>query len=228
MKRMLKIMGGLIVFVAVLIVAFYYANNEDLPTGKQGAEADALAHKMLKAIHNEAYKTTRFIEWSFREKHFYKWDKKKNIVEVTWDNNKVILHTKHPEKSEVFIDEKQTFRVELIDKAILYFKNDRFWLIAPHTVFDKNVERRLVQHNNKNALLVTYKTENNTLGDSYLWILDDNNIPIRYKMWVSISPTNGMDATWEDWITTNSGTKLPKNHKLKKNEINMGNVKAYN
>jgi len=229
MKRMLTIVGGLVLLVLALLYGYYLINNEDLPTGKQGVAADALAHKMLKAINHEAYKNTRFIEWSFRGKHFYKWDKKNNIVEVSWDKNKVILNTKHPEKSEVFKDGKQTFDVKLVDKAILYFNNDSFWLVAPHKVFGDRIERRLVKHNGKDALLVTYKTEGSTPGDSYLWILDDNGMPTAFKMWVSIIPTGGMDATWEDWITTASGTKLARNHKLlKKGEINMGNVKGYN
>ncbi len=228
MKKMLKIIGGLVVFVAILITVFYFVNNEDLPSGKQGKAADELAQKMLKSIHNDAYKTTRFIEWSFRGKHFYKWDKTNNIVTVSWDKNKVILNTKHPEKSEVFVDGKQTFKVDLVDKAILYFNNDSFWLVAPHKLFGDGIERRLVQHNGKDALLVTYNAGGSTPGDSYLWILDDNYMPKAYKMWVSIIPTGGMDATWEDWITTNSGTKLPKNHKLMKGEINMGDVKGYN
>jgi len=228
MTKTLKIIVLLIVFVALLILGYFYANNEDLPTGKQGIEADALANKMLTAINNDAYKTTRYIEWSFRGKHYYKWDKQNNIVEVSWDENKVILHTKTPHKSEVFINGKQTFRVELVDKAIKIFNNDSFWLVAPHMVFGDGIERRLVQHENKDALLITYKSGGSTPGDSYLWILDDNGLPISYKMWVSIIPTGGMDATWSDWITTDSGTKLPKTHKLMKGEINMGDVKGYN
>lgn len=228
MKRTLKIIGILILFVVGLIFAYYYKNNETLPSGKQGIEADALAHKILKAIDNDAFKTTRYLEWSFREKHFYKWDKQESIVEVQWEENRVILHTKSPEKSEVFIDGKQTFRVELVDKAILFFNNDSFWLIAPHKVFDDGVERRLVKHENKDALLVTYKTGGSTPGDSYLWILNDEGLPTSYKMWVSVIPTGGMDATWEGWITTASGTKLPTNHLLSFGELNMGEVKAYN
>ncbi len=229
MKKLLRNIGLTILFSGVLIFAFYLKNNEDLPTGKQGIEADALANKMLKAINHNAYKNTRFLEWNFRGKHFYKWDKKNDIVKVSWDKNKVILDIKSPQKSKVFIDGRQTFRVKLVDDAIKFFKNDRFWLVAPHTVFDNKTERRLVKHNSKDALLVTYNTGgNDNPKDSYLWILDDNGMPTSYKMWVSIIPTDGMDATWSDWITTASGTKLSRKHKMKKGEIDMGDVKGYN
>lgn len=36
-------------------------------------------------------------------------------------------------------------------------------------------------------------------------------------------------ATWDDWITTESGTLLPTNHTFSSGRnLSMGNVKAYN
>ena len=201
---------------------------ETLPTGTQGKEADALATKMLKAINHMAYKNTRFLEWSFRGSRFYKWDKQNNIVEVKWSKNKVILHTKSPEKSEVFVDEIKVENKELIKKATNYFNNDSFWLVAPHKVFEKGIERRLVKYEGKDTLLITYTTGGSTPGDSYLWILDSQGIPTSYKMWVSVMPDGGVESTWDGWKITESGTKLPTTHKLKNGELNMGEVKGYN
>jgi len=228
MKKIFKIIGILILVVAIAIAAYYYANNESLPTGKQGIEADALASKMLHAINHEAYTTTRFLEWSFRGKHNYKWDKQQHVVEVQWNNIKAILHTKSPEKNELFVDGELTKNKELIQKAIDYFNNDSFWLIAPHKVFEDGIERRLVPYNGKNALLITYTTGGSTPGDSYLWILNEEGLPTHYKMWVSILPAGGMKATWEGWITTASGTKLPTTHKILGSALDMGGVKGYN
>jgi hypothetical protein len=40
---------------------------------------------------------------------------------------------------------------------------------------------------------------------------------------------NGVNATWEDWITTESGALLPTNHAFDSgNKLSMGEVKAYN
>lgn len=228
MKKLFKILGVLLLVGAILLAVFYFKNNESLPTGKQGPEADALATKMLEALNYEAYKDTRFIEWSFRGKHFYKWDKQKNIVEVSWDTNKVILHTKSPEKSVVLVNEKEVKDNKILQKAIDYFNNDSFWLVAPYKVFENGIERRIVQYEGKDALLITYTTGGSTPGDSYLWILDENGRPTSYKMWVSIIPTGGMEATWSDWVTTESGAILPTKHEMSVGTLNMENVKAYN
>jgi hypothetical protein len=40
---------------------------------------------------------------------------------------------------------------------------------------------------------------------------------------------DGRKATWEDWITSESGTLLPKMHTFGNNrKLSMGEVKAYN
>ena len=144
------------------------------------------------------------------------------------DNYKVLLDTKAPKNSTVFIDEVKTENSEALQKATDFFNNDSFWLIAPHKVFEDGIERRIVKYKEKDALLITYTSGGSTPGDSYLWILDENNLPIAYKMWVSIIPTGGMEATWEGWITTASGTKLPSTHILSIGELSMGEVKGYN
>ncbi|GFD82798.1 hypothetical protein KUL118_56600 [Tenacibaculum sp. KUL118] len=228
MKKLFKTLGILLLIGAIILAVFYFKNNESLPTGKQGPKADALATKMLEALNYEAYKDTRFIEWSFRGKHFYKWDKQENIVEVSWNTNKVILHTKSPEKSVVLVNEKEVKNNEILQKAIDYFNNDSFWLVAPYKVFENGIERRIIQYEGKDALLITYTTGGSTPGDSYLWILDENGRPTSYKMWVSIIPTGGMEATWSDWVTTESGAILPTKHEMPVGTLDMGDVKAYN
>lgn len=231
MKKILKIS----LFIIVLLIAgaflFGYINNEPLPNNKKGADADALANKMLLALNEKAYDTTKTLEWSFRGQHNYKWYKQENKVEVSWKKNKVILHTKSPEQSVVYIDGKQTNNTELTKKANDYFNNDSFWLVAPYKVFDEGVERSIVEHNGKDALLATYKSGGTTPGDSYLWILDENYMPTSFKMWVKIIPIGGLEATWDNWFTAESGCKLPTSHKLPLIggiEINMGKVKASN
>jgi len=93
------------------------------------------------------------------------------------------------------------------------FRNKHFYKwYKQDKVFDTGTERSLVKYKDKDALLVTYTSGGSTPGDSYLWILDDNYIPISYKMWVKIIPIGGFEATWSDWITTDAGFKLPAKH----------------
>ena len=127
MKTIFKTLGVLLLLFFLIIGGYYFINNEKLPTGNQGKKADDLAVKMLTALNNEAFKNTEVIEWSFRGKHFYKWYKKEHIVIVYWKKNKVILHTKQPDKSEVFVDGLQTANEEIRIQARDYFNNDSFW-----------------------------------------------------------------------------------------------------
>ena len=172
MKRFFKFIAIILLLFFSAICFYYYANNETLPEGNQGIEADTLATKMLKALNYDAYENLEILEWSFRGKHFYKWHKKEHIVAVSWDNNKVILHTNEQEKSEVFINDIKTENKEILRNAITFFNNDSFWLVAPYKVFDTGTERRIVEYKSKKALLVTYTSGGSTPGDSYLWILD--------------------------------------------------------
>jgi hypothetical protein len=230
MKKVLKVIGSFLAILLVGVTIFYFIYNESIPKGTEGKEAEALASKMMKKLNYEAYQNTEVLEWSFRETHFYKWNKAENLVEVSWDENKVVLNTKHPEKSEVYVSNTKTENQQLINQATGFFNNDSFWLVAPFKVFDAGVERRIVKHNNQDALLITYTTGGSTPGDSYLWILDENGLPTSFKMWTSIIPIGGTEASWSDWKTTEAGVQLPTKHKISLfgMELNMGNVKASN
>ncbi|WP_341221401.1 hypothetical protein [Polaribacter atrinae] len=230
MKKFFKIIGILLLLIIVSGGIYYFTTNEPLPKGKQGKEADALATKMLNALNIDAYKNTEVLKWSFRGEHTYRWYKQENIVHISWANYKVTLHTNAPNKSEVYVDGNITDKPELIKQAQDFFNNDSFWLIAPYKVFDSGTERRIVKHEGKDALLITYTSGGSTPGDSYLWILDDNYLPTSFKMWTSIIPIGGVAATWSDLKNTESGIKLPKEHTLSLFgiKIDMGDVKAYN
>ena len=96
MKLFFKCIGILLLVLIVVAGIYYYANNESLPKGKQGKEADALGIKICNALNYDAFKSTEILEWSFSGKHFYKWYKQENIVEISWQKKKVILYTNAP------------------------------------------------------------------------------------------------------------------------------------
>ncbi len=194
-------------------------------------KADELAHKILKAIKHEKYKKTRYLEWSFGGRRHFKWDKVKHIVDVSWDTIRVNLFTKVIEKSTVFFNEELQEKADsiIVKKAWNIFNNDSFWLVAPHKLFENGILKSIQKVNGKEALLVKYTIGGSTPGDSYLWTLDSNYIPKSYKMYVPSMKMNGTSVTWEDWITTESGTLLPTNHKFSNGRnLSMGTVKGYN
>ncbi|MCP4976177.1 MAG: hypothetical protein GY931_08455 [Maribacter sp.] len=233
-RILIKIVLVMLILAIVASIAVYSIYNESLPTGKSGPQADALAQKMLNSVNVEAFKNTRYLEWTFRNgKHTYKWDKTLGKVKVSWDDITVNLILQNPNKSYVFQDaiivknDKQ--REKAIEKAIKLFNNDSFWLIAPFKIFDKGVERSLVKlEDGTNGLLVTYTSGGSTPGDSYLWKLQPNGFPESFKMWVQIIPIGGLEATWDDWQITQSGAFLPKTHVVGPMKLDMGIVRGFN
>jgi len=223
MKKILKIIGLLITVTILATVLYCFAKNESLPSGTPGKEAEELAEKMMSAINKRAFDHTEILEWSFKGKHHYVWKKQQGLVDVSWDSISVTVNLNDYSKS---IGTSS----ELIETAINFFNNDSFWLIAPYKVFDDGVERSIVKVNNKDALLIKYTLGGTTPGDSYLWILDENYVPVSFKMWTQIIPIGGVSATWNDFITSGSGIKLPTSHTLSLFgiKIDMGEVKAYN
>ncbi|MDO7171159.1 hypothetical protein [Mariniflexile sp. AS56] len=234
-KKIVKIIIGILVFItlpSILLFGFlYFKYNEELPPGITGHEADALAHKMLNALDHEAFENTNYIEWTFKRRHLFKWNKNENICEVYWKKYKVILHLNDPSKNKAYEQNVKVAdadsSIELIEKATSYFNNDSFWLVAPYKVFDTGTERRLVNlENNKKALLLTYTSGGTTPGDSYLWHLDEEGKPTSFQMWVDILPISGLTATWNDWVTTESGAQLPSFHKFGVFGLDITNLKA--
>jgi len=221
-KKAGKIIGGILVFLTLPSLLFfgylYFRYDEDLPVGSNPEQADVLAHKMLKALDYEAYQNTNYIEWMFRKKRFYKWKKDKQTCLVYWKDYKVDINLKDHALSKAYIhsfNAEGDIGKELIEKAINYFNNDSFWLVAPYKVFDEGVERRVVNLDNGNqGLLVTYTKGGSTPGDSYLWHLDNKGKPTSFQLWVSTLPIDGLEASWTDWVTTESGAQLATSHNL--------------
>jgi len=187
---------------------------------------------MLVAVDQTSYRNTRYLEWTFAGRHRYKWDKEMGLVDVFWDNYKAKLNLNSPAKSTVFNGETKLLGSKastLIDKAISYFNNDSFWLVAPFKVFDSGTTRSIVTNENgSKSLLVTYTSGGTTPGDTYLWKLNDNGFPESYKMWVEIIPIGGIEASWDDWMIVESGARLPASHQILSLDLTIDGLKGYN
>ena len=217
MKKVLKIIGYVFLALVLFLLAFYFIKNESLPDGERSLNADYMAAKMTTALNKQAWDSTKTVSWTFRGTNDYIWDRIENKVNVKWGEIEVSLD---PETitGDVKVDGKILEGNEaqsLIKKAWDNFNNDSFWLCAPFKVFDPGVERSIITlGDGREGLMVTYSSGGTTPGDTYVWILGEDNKPTSVKMWVSILPIGGMEFTWENYKTLPSGALLAQNHQL--------------
>lgn len=215
MKKIFKIAGSIILILIISIAAFLYFTSKPLPVGQEGTKAEALTDKIQTAINQKAWDTTTVVSFTFRGNHHYLWDKKRNLVQVKWDDKKVLYNNKTLEGVAYENDKKlnNSQKTDAIKKANDYFNNDSFWLIAPFKLRDAGTTRSIVMQDNQEALMVTYASGGSTPGDSYVWLVDENYMPKAWRMWVSIIPFGGLETSWEDWKTFPNNLKIATSHK---------------
>jgi hypothetical protein len=215
MKKFLKIIAIIILTLTTSIAGFLYFVSKPMPTGQQGLKAEQLTDKIQKAINQKAWDTTAAVSFSFRGSHHYLWDKKRSLVQVEWDDKKVLYRTQSLEgiAYENDIELTDSEKTAIIKKANDYFNNDSFWLIAPFKLRDSGTTRSIVAQDGKEALMITYASGGSTPGDSYVWLLDEKYMPKAWRMWVSIIPVGGLETSWEDWKTFPNNLKIATSHK---------------
>ncbi|WMI70243.1 hypothetical protein [Mangrovimonas sp. YM274] len=227
LSKPLKIIIGVIIFFtlpSLLLFGFaYFKYGEPLPAATQSEAGDAMAKNMLKALNYEAFQNTNIIEWTHKRRRHYKWNKEEHTCTVYWQEYKVDLDLSDYNKSKCYV---HNFRVEgdtgdeLLNEAISFYENDSFWLVAPYTVFDEGVTRHIATlEDGSKGLLVTYSPE-----EAYVWKLDANGFPKSLKMWTDQLPFGGIEMSWNDWTTTESGAQLPTFHKFMVFGIQLNDV----
>lgn len=217
MKLVLKILGALLLLLILGVGAFYMMNNQSEPQATPTAEADLLADKMMASVNTAAWDSTRWVKWNFADRNQYVWNKEKHLVQVTMGDNVVLLNPGDV-SGIAYTNGKEVPPAEgqgLIKSAWDNFNNDSFWLNAIAKAKDPGTVRSIVDlEDGQKGLKVEYKGGGTTPGDSYVWVLDENNRPTSYKMWVKIIPLGGMGATWEQYEPISTGALISRRHKL--------------
>ncbi len=213
--RAFKILAAVLILGLLALVVVAYSFHEPRPEGRPGPEADALARSMESAVHKEAWEQTRFVRWSFFDRHHYVWDKEEGHVELEWGESRALFRTSDQsgrawrngtEQQGADLD-------EALQTAYRYWINDSFWLNPIVKFFDPGVERGLVKlEDGTEGLLVTYTSGGVTPGDAYLWIPGPDGLPQAWRMWVQIIPIGGVETTWEGWVTLSTGAKISTQH----------------
>lgn len=229
MKKLLRILVLVILSIVVIAALAVFILDKPKPNGVEANEADVLAKEMLAAVNINAWNNTNYVQWTFANTHHYFWDKQRHYVKVEWDDYSVLLNTKQLHKSVAYEKggiAEEGKHDELIQKAWSFFCNDSFWLCAHTKLFDPGTKRQLVEGAAENQLMVSYESGGVTPGDTYVWTLDENALPISYKMWVNIIPIGGLEASWNDLVETETGAMLPKSHSFGFLTIEISNLKT--
>lgn len=200
----------------LVVIALLGLASCALPKGAAGPDADKLAHTMMQAYCDSCWQQTGAVTWQFGA-HTHLWDRTRNLDRVSWDDYVAYVDI-GTQQGRVFkngVELQGEEKDKLVKKAWGWWANDSFWLNPLAKLFDDGTIRKLVPENKKGnrRLTITYTTGGNTPGDSYLWILGDDGLPIAWRLWVKIVPIKGAKATWQDWQTTQTGAKIALTHK---------------
>ena len=217
LKRILLIS---IFVLATALIGFLWLRlrlHEKEPQGVQGAEAEMLTQQVYSSLNKPAWDSTDWVRWTFRGDHHYLWDKRNNRLQARWSDISVEmdLHTQQGTVSRNGQSLQGKKAARLLKKAYANFCNDSFWLAAPYKLTDPGTQRSVVTlSDGRKGLKVTYGSGGVTPGDSYVWVLDDTGTPLSFKMWVSILPIGGLEASWEKWVELPTGARLASFHLL--------------
>lgn len=215
MLRILKIVGIIVGTLLTILVIAGLIMHETRPVGVVNSEADELARKMINAVDGVAWDTTEAVSWNFSDMNSHLWDKNRHFAQVKWGDHVVLVNIN--ERTGVARTNGQVVLGDagdkLVQKAWYKWANDSFWLNPVTKAFDNGTERSIVElENGEKALMVTYTSGGATPGDSYLWILDENGLPVSWKMWVKIIPVGGFESSWENWIRISTGAQIATLH----------------
>jgi len=215
MKRLFKFLLFFLILIAAALAIAVITLSEDEPQGSNPEKAELMAERMLEAIDADAWNELRYVSWVFRGANHYLWDKHNNTVKVNWGETEVHLNigTKDGEATVKGVQLSGEENKEAVEKAWANFCNDSFWLNAPSKIMDAGTELTVVsQEDGSEGLKVKYTNGGVTPGDSYVWTLNDDGLPISYKMWTQILPIGGLEFTWEDYQTLPGGTLVATKH----------------
>lgn len=217
-------------FIAIAGIALWIA-NESLPEGVENAIADSLAREMMAAVNVEKWQQTGAISWTFAGRHAHLWDRERHLAQVVWGST-VVLVDLNSQSGVAIVDGKLLDRndpetMELVQKAWEYWCNDSFWLNPIAKLFDDGTTRKWVETpDSLRGLLITYASGGATPGDSYMWLVGENGLPVAWKLWVSILPIGGIQLSWEGWQELATGATVATIHRNGMFELKLSDIRA--
>ena len=230
-KKITTLLTGLLYTASLaiaVVIAYVIISNKPLPRGVVGPEAERLTDSMMHAMNCDAWDRLRYVAWSHQGRHHYVWDKLYNLAEVQYGDVRVLLNVNMidgivwKDGRRLLVEEKHKY----ITQAWKMWCHDSFWLNPVCKLRDAGVVRRLVTAGDSSqTLLVTYTKGGLSPGDSYLWKVNEDYIPIYWRMWARIFPIRGLKATWENWSDID-GVPVSTKHRVGPYRIEISNLRS--
>lgn len=223
---------GCVVTLLVVIVAgflLFRSFDKSLPAGEAGPGADDMARAMMAAVDTDAWDRTGAVQWDFAGRQQHLWDRQRGYVRVRWKENEVLLdlETRSGVARQGGEPLDEAAAAPLLEQAWSFWCNDSFWLNPVAKLFDEGTSRALVPlEDGGTGLLVTYGSGGVTPGDSYLWAVGQDGLPEAWWMWTQILPLGGIEASWQDWITLDTGARVATRHDIGFLELELTDVRG--
>jgi len=209
----------------MLGVVALFLLDEPQPTGTEGPDADALARRIMTAVDVDAWSRVAWIQWDFGGRRKHIWDRERGLVKVTRGDVDVWLRV----SNRTGVAKRAGVRLEgdaakaALNEAWQMWINDSFWLNPFPKLFDSGVRRRITD---SGALIVEFSSGGVTPGDVYLIEVDPDGRPRSWKMWVSIIPLGGLEASWDDWDQLESGAYVSQHHDIAFLDLELTDVRS--
>lgn len=211
-----RVLLALALLIVLGLAAAVLLLRHPRPVGAAGPAADDLARAMERAVDKGAWARTGAVRFTFAGRNHHLWDRRRGLARVRSGDSEVLLDTGKAQGRAYLrgIEAQGGERDRLVKKAYAAWINDTFWLNPLAKLFDDGTERLLVEEGGARALLLQYRSGGLTPGDGYLWLLGDGGRPRAWRMWVSIIPIGGLEASWEGWTKLPTGAWIATKHRL--------------
>ena len=218
-RKLILLVLGLFGALLITLGVGSAALSRPLPEGEPTADADAAAQALIAAVNEEAWERTGAVTWGFAGRHTHLWDRQRTLHQLVSDGGDTVVRYNLTTMKGVATVKGETATPEKTDKLIqaayAAWINDSFWLNPVVKAFDEGTVRiRVPLEEGGQGVMVQYRAGGLTPGDSYLWIPGPEGRPKAWRMWVSIIPIGGLEATWEGWIQLSTGAWVSTVHQI--------------
>lgn len=214
-KKSLRALGVIAALLVALVTGAWLYLRHPAPATAAG-DADALARRMLASVDADAWARTGAVRWTFFNGDRHLWDRTRSLDRFEHGDLRVLIDL-DTRRGAAWRGARALSGAELseaLDTAWRRWINDSFWLNPVVKAFDEGVTRSVARVDGRDALLLQYRSGGVTPGDRYLWLLDQNGRPRAWRMWVSIIPIGGLEASWEGWTRLSTGALVATRHQI--------------